>query len=205
MLARVSNVAHNLPFEKESRQMSPRAPDGRQLYFPRNRDPFEDAETLILAILSSSAELINCKDGLLWIDDGSARRMSLETLRALVGKCIATPAGVTERKGRLQVDYQPPTVNDILLGIVLTGRGGRSSGEIKCLEARLPLLDIALPKKAEVKVEVEPEPEKPVKTAREIEDELLVQRIGHAQWDDSTRERFLRHIRAPPGSPGGAA
>jgi hypothetical protein len=191
--------------------MSTRTPDGRRIYIPRNRgDLLEDAEALIAAIIDSSAELIHSKsDGVIWINDGVTYRMGRDTLIALVGKHIATPVGFVEHKGRVEVDYRPPMLDERMLGVVLTGRAGPGIGEIKSLAARLPQLDIKLPlgkaamkqkaeaeaKEAKVEAEKPAEPLTAEQQVRAAEDELLMKYVGSTQFDAFSRERFLRRIR----------
>ena len=126
--------------------MSPRTPDDRQIYIPRDRgELIDNAEALITAIVDSRAELIHSKtDGVIYIDDGVVYQMNRDTLTKLVTKYIAVPVGLVEHKGRVQIDYQPPVLEEMMVRVILSGRIPMG-GEIKSLAARLPQLDIKLP------------------------------------------------------------
>jgi hypothetical protein len=104
--------------------MSCTAPDGRQVYNPRGRDPTEDLNLLADAIAGSPADLFAQGSQIMWLKDtGELVGASRDVLLEIITKYIVTKHLVSHGD-RWQVEYHPYVPNEMTLRALLKEDGG---------------------------------------------------------------------------------
>jgi hypothetical protein len=114
-----------------------RSPDGRQVCTLRGKDPQEDAQAVIAAIIESDAPLLNFEDaGFVWVDGGELKPVSRANLLQVITRYVCYRT-VKHSGAGWEVDYPSLELSDPVLRRITFGRP-REEGGGGALEERYP-------------------------------------------------------------------